>query len=616
MSKKIEILDNAIVITDTVSGLIVGEYPKRDIYFSTRELEQTPSILKLYDTNAVNEQSSGVWQDLLSVCVDSGLTPFTEASFRAFARVSLGFNIAPTPPAAQSLQSVSSIGSTASIATAFTILADQGTGDNSFLNLDGIGFGTGGTSIGFDDTGNGGGVQAIYMEGVLGVAGIKVTDASTAKGLFYAADYSASFGIRSLVDKGYVDAATAPQGLASVLAVSATVGSDPLDIALGSIIFNGNLQSTISQRVNGGVGISTDTNGQFLVAVGTNADLTLNIPLASTGEIQVGTTAGAHGFKISVAALTLSDITNSKGFVYAADYSALGVLDPRWIPDFAAVQAAIPTDSAVTANTAKITNATHTGDVAGATVLTIGSKKVTAAMMADGVAGELFTFDNNGVISKVPVGTATHVLTSNGIGLAPTFQAGGGGGASPLTTKGDLFGFSTIDARLAVGSAFQKLIPDNNEATGLKWVTEIGTAPVGITSGVTSGAATSGFLASTNNMVEYEMQGGGGTTTKILYYSIIVPMDYKSGGDISVNSWTTDFLNLTTWTVTGYINGTLDSVLSAIDITPTADSVYELTSNSFADAISAGDILQIKLNFDGSNGDDVRINKIDFHYNR
>jgi hypothetical protein len=45
------------------------------------------------------------------------------------------------------------------------------------------------------------------------------------------------------------------------------------------------------------------------------------------------------------------------------------------------------------------------------------------------------------------------------------------GGGSPLTTKGDLFTFSTTDARLAVGANGTTLVADSAEATGLKWVT-------------------------------------------------------------------------------------------------------------------------------------------------
>lgn len=144
----------------------------------------------------------------------------------------------------------------------------------------------------------------------------------------------------------------------------------------------------------------------------------------------------------------------------------------------------------------------------------------------------------------------------------------------------------------------------------------LGTCDCNVTAGLTSGAAVAGFLAATNNMVEFEISGSGGGDSLIVYYSVVIPDDYVSGGSINVNSWTTDFTNLTTWTVTGYINGTVDSTLSAVSITPTADTTYQETSNAFTDSLSAGDVLQIKLNFTGANGDDIRTNKVNFTYNR
>jgi hypothetical protein len=45
----------------------------------------------------------------------------------------------------------------------------------------------------------------------------------------------------------------------------------------------------------------------------------------------------------------------------------------------------------------------------------------------------------------------------------------GVGGTSPLTTKGDLYTFSTADARLGVGTDGQILVADSTAATGLKW---------------------------------------------------------------------------------------------------------------------------------------------------
>ena len=45
---------------------------------------------------------------------------------------------------------------------------------------------------------------------------------------------------------------------------------------------------------------------------------------------------------------------------------------------------------------------------------------------------------------------------------------------TPLTTKGDLFTFSTSDARLPVGTNGYTLVADSAEATGLKWAAPAG----------------------------------------------------------------------------------------------------------------------------------------------
>ena len=64
------------------------------------------------------------------------------------------------------------------------------------------------------------------------------------------------------------------------------------------------------------------------------------------------------------------------------------------------------------------------------TATTVVDDAITLAKMAAGTDGNLITFDTNGDPAYVTTGTATHVLTSNGAGAAPTFQAAAGGGAT------------------------------------------------------------------------------------------------------------------------------------------------------------------------------------------
>ena len=58
-----------------------------------------------------------------------------------------------------------------------------------------------------------------------------------------------------------------------------------------------------------------------------------------------------------------------------------------------------------------------------------------------------------------------------GKNLTPTDVTDAGGVTAVLTTKGDIVGYSTLRARLAVGTNSQVLTAASGEATGLKWNT-------------------------------------------------------------------------------------------------------------------------------------------------
>lgn len=82
-------------------------------------------------------------------------------------------------------------------------------------------------------------------------------------------------------------------------------------------------------------------------------------------------------------------------------------------------------------------------------------------------------------------------VTVTAVGNAITVTIpGGGGGSSPLTTKGDLYTYTTTDARLPVGTNGYILSADSGEATGLKW----------------------------NSLADLGLLTGSGTPTQIAYF--------------------------------------------------------------------------------------------------
>ena len=71
------------------------------------------------------------------------------------------------------------------------------------------------------------------------------------------------------------------------------------------------------------------------------------------------------------------------------------------------------------------------------------------------------------VNTRLALGTANQVLRVNSGGTAPEWATTAD--QTPLTTKGDLFGFDTADARIPIGTNGHVLTADSSESLGLKW---------------------------------------------------------------------------------------------------------------------------------------------------
>lgn len=93
----------------------------------------------------------------------------------------------------------------------------------------------------------------------------------------------------------------------------------------------------------------------------------------------------------------------------------------------------------------------------------------------DGLDNELSSYRNQLARKQAGQhGGGTTVSAGTNITLTPlpngtTRIDATGGGSSPLTTKGDLYGYSTQDARIPVGADGTVLTADSNEALGVKW---------------------------------------------------------------------------------------------------------------------------------------------------
>ena len=126
-----------------------------------------------------------------------------------------------------------------------------------------------------------------------------------------------------------------------------------------------------------------------------------------------------------------------------------------------------------------------------------------------------------------------------------TGGAGGGGGlTSPLTTKGDLWGYDTDNARLPVGSDGQVLIADAGAALGVKWGD----------GGSTVEGDTTNFNSTNVNISGDTLISGGLTVNKHATFNSGVTVN---SGDLTLNSGNLNMSGDLNLTGNAYVSGQL-----------------------------------------------------------
>ena len=109
---------------------------------------------------------------------------------------------------------------------------------------------------------------------------------------------------------------------------------------------------------------------------------------------------------------------------------------------------------------------------------------------------------------------------------------------TPLTTKGDVFTFSTVDARIGVGANNTVLTADSAEATGLKWATPAGAMTLISTTTLGATASTINFstISSAYQHLRIVYSSTGANDFIRMYFNNVTTSTYYSQYNMASNT--------------------------------------------------------------------------------
>lgn len=143
----------------------------------------------------------------------------------------------------------------------------------------------------------------------------------------------------------------------------------------------------------------------------------------------------------------------------------------------------------------------------------------------------------------------------------------GGGSASPLTTKGDLYGYALVDTRIPVGANGTVLTADSSSATGVSWL------PGG---GGGGGGSVTGFTFTNANGISGVVTSPTTTPTLTLSLGAITPTTVTASGAISASNFNGTFNGTFSGTSSGTNTGNQTITLTG-DVTGSGTGTFATT---------------------------------------
>ena len=127
-------------------------------------------------------------------------------------------------------------------------------------------------------------------------------------------------------------------------------------------------------------------------------------------------------------------------------------------------------------------------------IRTLGSSvdTTTKNLNPETTLGDLsFRSSTSNVNTRIPIGSSGQHLTV--VAGVPAWATASD--QTPLTTKGDLLGFSTLDARIPIGANGTLLTADSTESLGLKWAAPAASGTRGLQQIIPTSVAVGGGTA-------------------------------------------------------------------------------------------------------------------------